>query len=61
MLAVVPVKKLVYRLEYSEKMGVTEIIRTIKLIPGRMSADGFVMSGDGPLRYEQIESLETEE
>ena len=57
----VPVKKHVYRLEYSEKTGVTEIIRTINLIPGRMSADGFVMSGDIPFRYEQIESLESEE
>ncbi len=54
----VPVDKRLYRIHYGESVGVTEIIRTITLEPGRMSAEGFVLSGEATERFEQIETLE---
>lgn len=57
----VPIDKRLYRLEFSETPGMTEILRTITLTPGRMSAEGFVLSGDRTERYEQIETVDPDQ
>ncbi|MBN2049577.1 MAG: pallilysin-related adhesin, partial [Spirochaetales bacterium] len=56
----VPVRSELYRFEYQETKGLTEIVRTMILTPGRMTADGFSLSGEAPRRFEQIETLESD-
>ncbi len=51
-------KTLVYKYDFFTEKNDIEIIRTLILIPGKISIKGFTPSGDQFVRYTQIEQIE---
>ena len=50
----------VYKADYMEEQRGDEIIRTLVLIPGRVSIFGFQASESGFIQYEQIETMDND-
>lgn len=53
-----PLESRSFRVEYSEERSGDRMVRTLVLEPGSIRIDGFVPSGEPPLRLEQIQAAQ---
>ncbi len=49
-----------YKIDWGEQKSKTQIVRKLTMTPGRLGIHGFVATGDPPLQYEQVETLQTD-